>query len=73
MTGVKAPAAVLGASVVALHAAKGSGSHPVAAAVLGTAKGTLPFTGIALGVYLAIGLSMILAGLALRVCARARG
>jgi hypothetical protein len=56
MTGVKAPAAVLGASIVATKAA----------------KGTLPFTGVALGVYLAIGLSLVLAGLTLRVVARAR-
>lgn len=56
MTGVKAPAAVLGASVVATKAA----------------RGTLPFTGAALGIYFAIGLSLVLIGLALRVYARAR-
>jgi hypothetical protein len=56
MTGVKAPAAVLGASVVATHAA----------------KGTLPFTGIALGTYLGVGAGLVLSGLVLRVVARTR-
>lgn len=56
MTGVKAPAAVLGASVVATHAA----------------KGTLPFTGIALGTYVGIGASLVLSGLVLRVLSRVR-
>jgi hypothetical protein len=36
------------------------------------AKGTLPFTGIALGVYLAVGGGLVLAGLALRVIGKAR-
>jgi hypothetical protein len=69
MTGVKAPAGVLGASVVAAHS-YGHTHGSVAASVAGS---TLPFTGIALGVYLAIGLSLVLAGLTLRVYARARG
>jgi membrane associated rhomboid family serine protease len=58
MTGVKAPAGVLGAS-----------------AVLGSqaANGTLPFTGVALGVYLAAGICMVLAGLALRIAGKANG
>jgi hypothetical protein len=70
LTGVKAPAAVLGASVVASHAAKA----PLAG-VLGerATKGTLPFTGIALGIYLLIGLSLVLAGLALRAYGKVRG
>jgi hypothetical protein len=58
MTGVKAPAGVLGASVV-----------------LGNevAQGTLPFTGVALGVYLVVGVSLIVAGLALRIAGKANG
>jgi hypothetical protein len=69
MTGVKAPAGVLGASLVAAHA-YGHTHGSVAASVAGS---TLPFTGIALGAYLAIGLSLVLTGLTLRVYARARG
>lgn len=56
MTGVKAPTAVLGASVVATHAA----------------RGTLPFTGVALGTYLGIGTGLVLTGLVLRVVSRTR-
>lgn len=37
------------------------------------AKGTLPFTGIALGVYLVVGACLILSGLALRVAGKANG
>jgi hypothetical protein len=70
MTGVKAPAAVLGASAVVSQATKG----PVPSVLGGhAAKGTLPFTGIALGIYLLVGLSLVLAGLALRAYARVRG
>ena len=57
MTGVKLPVGVLGTSALV-------GSH--------VAKGTLPFTGIALGVYLAVGGGLVLAGLALRVIGKAR-
>jgi len=57
MTGVKLPAGVLGASALL-------GSHVV--------KGTLPFTGLALGVYLAVGGGLVFAGLALRVVGKAR-
>ena len=55
MTGIKVPAGVAGAS-----------------AVLGTqvAKGTLPFTGIALGVYATLGGGLMLTGIALRVFGR---
>jgi hypothetical protein len=52
MTGVKLPAGVLGASALVT-------SH--------VAKGTLPFTGIALGMYLAVGGGLVLAGLVLRL------
>jgi hypothetical protein len=40
-----------------------------AAAVLGrhAAKGQLPFTGVALGIYLAVGAGLILTGLVLRL------
>lgn len=55
MTGVKVPAGVVGASVVL-------GSQ--------VAKGTLPFTGIALAVYVAIGGGLVLTGLALRLLSR---
>jgi hypothetical protein len=55
MTGVKAPVGVLGASVV-------MSSHAV--------KGTLPFTGIALSVYVAVGFALIMAGLVLRMAGR---
>jgi hypothetical protein len=57
MTGVKLPVGVLGTSALV-------GSH--------VAKGTLPFTGIALGVYLAVGGGLVLAGLALRIVGKAR-
>lgn len=68
MTGVKTPAAVLGASVV-ISRPKGA-----AAALSGhLTGGVLPFTGIALGVYLALGVGLVLTGLVLRACARARG
>jgi hypothetical protein len=70
MTGVKAPAAVLGTSVVVSHAAKG----PVAGVLGGhAARGTLPFTGVALSIYLVIGLSLVLVGIALRAYAKVRG
>jgi hypothetical protein len=55
VTGVKVPAGVVGASVVL-------GSQ--------VAKGTLPFTGIALAAYAAIGGGLVLAGLALRLLSR---
>jgi hypothetical protein len=35
------------------------------------AKGTLPFTGIALGIYAAVGGALLLTGLALRLFGRA--
>jgi len=57
VTGVKVPAGVLGSSVVL-------STH--------VAKGTLPFTGIALGVYAVIGVGLLLTGLVLRLVARAR-
>lgn len=57
MTGVKAPAGVLGATAVV-------GSQ--------VAKGTLPFTGIAVGMYAAIGGGLVLTGLVLRILARAK-
>jgi hypothetical protein len=56
VTGVKVPAGVVGATVVV-------GSH--------VAKGTLPFTGIALGIYVAVGGGLVLTGLALRLYSRA--
>jgi uncharacterized protein (DUF2062 family) len=68
MTGVKAPAGVIGASVVVSHAPH----HATGGVAASVARSTLPFTGIALGTYLAIGLSLVLAGLLLRVYA-ARG
>jgi hypothetical protein len=52
MTGVKLPVGVLGTSALVT-------SH--------VAKSTLPFTGIALGVYLAVGGGLVLTGLALRL------
>jgi hypothetical protein len=52
MTGVKLPAGVVGASAVL-------GNH--------VASGTLPFTGVALGVYVAAGTGLVLSGVALRV------
>jgi hypothetical protein len=57
VTGVKVPAGVLGGSVVL-------STH--------VAKGTLPFTGIALGVFAVIGVGLLLTGLLLRLVARAR-
>jgi len=57
MTGVKVPAGVLGGSVVI-------STH--------VASGTLPFTGIALGLYAAVGFTLLLTGIALRVVSRAR-
>lgn len=56
MTGVKLPVGVVGAS-----AALGSQ----------VAKGTLPFTGVALGAYIAVGGGLVLTGLALRLLSRA--
>jgi hypothetical protein len=40
-----------------------------ASAVLGSkvAKGTLPFTGLALGLYIALGIVLVVTGVALRV------
>jgi hypothetical protein len=55
MTGVKLPAGVVGASAVL-------GSH--------VAQSTLPFTGIALGAYVAIGGGLVVTGIAMRVFAR---
>ena len=55
MTGVKLPVGVAGASAVL-------GSH--------VASGTLPFTGAALGAYIAAGGGLILTGIALRVVSR---
>jgi hypothetical protein len=52
MTGVKLPVGVLGTSALVT-------SH--------VAKGTLPFTGIALGAYLVVGGGLVMAGLALRL------
>ena len=52
MTGVKLPAGVVGASAVL-------GSH--------VAHGTLPFTGVALGLYVAAGTGLVLTGLAMRL------
>jgi hypothetical protein len=57
VTGVKVPVGVLGTTAVL-------GSH--------VARGTLPFTGIALGTYVAVSGGLILAGVALRVFARVR-
>lgn len=63
MTGVKAPAGVLGASVVVTHsklpASAAIGAHVV--------QKTLPFTGVALSIYLALAVGMVLVGLALRM------
>lgn len=57
MTGVKLPAGVVGASAVL-------GNH--------VASGTLPFTGAALGVYVAAGVGLVLAGVGLRVLGKAK-
>jgi hypothetical protein len=69
MTGVTAPAGVLGASLVITHAKLPAG------AALGAhvAEKTLPFTGAALSIYLAFGLSMVVAGIALRMFGKVRG
>jgi hypothetical protein len=56
MSGVKLPVGLVGTSAVV-------GSH--------IAKGTLPFTGMALGIYLAVGGGLVLTGLVLRLIARA--
>jgi hypothetical protein len=55
VTGVKVPVGVLGASVVA-------GNE--------VARGTLPFTGMALAVYIVAGGGLVLTGLALRLFSR---
>lgn len=55
VTGVTLPVGVLGASAVL-------GSH--------VAAGTLPFTGIALGVYAVAGGGLVLTGIALRLFGR---
>ena len=68
MTGVKAPAAVLGASMVVTHA-KAPHVTSLGATV---AHKTLPFTGIALSVYLAIALGLILTDIVLRTAGRAK-
>lgn len=68
MTGVKAPAAVLGASVVAVHA---KAPHATSLGVA-VAHKTLPFTGIALTLYLAIALGLVLTGVALRTVGKSR-
>lgn len=52
MTGVKLPAGVVGASAVL-------GNH--------VAHGTLPFTGVALGLYVVAGTGLVLTGVAMRV------
>jgi hypothetical protein len=57
MTGMKVPAGVVGASAVL-------GSH--------VAKSTLPFTGIALGLYATLGGGLVLTGLAMRCVSRAK-
>jgi hypothetical protein len=57
MTGVRVPVGVLGSSVILSN-------H--------VARGTLPFTGIALGLYAAIGFCLLLTGIALRVVSRTR-
>jgi hypothetical protein len=58
MTGVKLPIGVLGTSALVT-------SH--------VAKGTLPFTGVALGAYLAVGGGLVLSGLALRLFGKNAG
>ncbi len=58
LSGVSKPVGVLGASLVA-------GSH--------VAKGVLPFTGIALGIYVAVGTGFVLTGLVLRILGARRG
>jgi hypothetical protein len=68
MTGVKAPAAIVGATVVAAHA-KAPHATSLGAAVV---HKTLPFTGIALSVYLAIALALVLAGATLRTVGKSR-
>jgi hypothetical protein len=57
MTGVKLPAGVVGASAVI-------GNH--------VASGTLPFTGVALGVYVTAGTGLVLTGVALRAFGRSK-
>jgi hypothetical protein len=57
MTGVTVPAGVMAASAVL-------GSH--------VAKSTLPFTGIALGVYVVAGGALVLTGLIVRLVSRAK-
>jgi hypothetical protein len=56
MTGVKLPAGVVGASAVL-------GNH--------VAHGTLPFTGAALGIYVAAGTGLVLTGIAMRLFGKA--
>ncbi|HEY8645045.1 MAG TPA: hypothetical protein VIL77_04120 [Gaiellaceae bacterium] len=68
MTGVKAPAGVLGASVILTHAKVPAG----AAFGAHVAAQTLPFTGAALSIYLAFGVSLVLSGVALRTFGKAR-
>ena len=68
MTGVTAPAGVLGASIVVTHAKLPAG----AAFGAHVAAKTLPFTGAALSIYLACGVGMVLSGIALRTFGKAR-
>ncbi len=68
MTGVKVPVGVLGASAVITHA-KAPHATSLGASV---AQKTLPFTGIALSAYLALGLVLVLSGLVLRKAGRAQ-
>lgn len=68
MTGVAAPAGVLGASIVVTHAKLPAG----AAFGAHVAATTLPFTGAALSIYLACGVGMVLSGIALRTFGKAR-
>jgi hypothetical protein len=57
MSGVKVPLSIAApTAVVASH----------------VAKGTLPFTGVALGLYLAVGGGLVLTGLCIRLLARAK-
>jgi hypothetical protein len=58
VTGVKVPVGVLGTSALV-------GSH--------VTKGTLPFTGIALGAYLVVGGALVMTGLAFRLFGKNSG
>ncbi len=65
MSGMTVPAGVMGASVVLGNEAANS-ALPLAH----VAQATLPFTGISLGVYLAVGVGLVLTGLVLRLLGR---